>query len=97
MNKSEVTIAVDGSLFRYHPILHVILEDTLKNLVSPLNKVNIRFFLCIAFRSMHLNSCFSCVEVQNRAKRGWIRSRSSCRGSRGSRERPDLQTQSSII
>lgn len=40
MNKSEVTIAVDGSLFRYHPRLPIIMEETLKNLVSPLNKVN---------------------------------------------------------
>ena len=39
MNKSEVTIAVDGSLFRYHPRLPIIMEETLKNLVSPLNKV----------------------------------------------------------
>lgn len=41
MNKSEVTIAVDGSLFRYHPRLHIIMEETLKNLVSPLNKFKI--------------------------------------------------------
>jgi len=38
MNKSDVTIAVDGSLFRYHPRLQIILEATLKNLINPLNK-----------------------------------------------------------
>jgi hypothetical protein len=39
MNKPDVTIAVDGSLFRYHPRLQVMLEVTLKNLINPLNKV----------------------------------------------------------
>lgn len=47
MNKSEVTIAVDGSLFRYHPILPIIMEETLKSLVSPLNKVILIRFLKI--------------------------------------------------
>ena len=41
MNKSDVTIAVDGSLFRYHPRLQIILEATLKNLINPLNRFQI--------------------------------------------------------
>ena len=41
MNKSEVTIAVDGSLFRYHPRLQIIMEETLKDLINPLNKFQI--------------------------------------------------------
>lgn len=41
MNKSDVTIAVDGSLFRYHPRLQIIMENTLKNLINPLNKFQI--------------------------------------------------------
>jgi hexokinase len=41
MNKPEVTIAVDGSLFRYHPRLQMIMEETLKGLINPSNKVNI--------------------------------------------------------
>jgi hexokinase len=40
MNRPEVTIAVDGSLFRYHPRLKLIIESTLANLVNPENKVN---------------------------------------------------------
>ena len=41
MNKSDVTIAVDGSLFRYHPRLQICLEETLRNLINSLNKFNI--------------------------------------------------------
>jgi hypothetical protein len=40
MNKPEVTIAVDGSLFRYHPRLQMIMEETLRSLINPSNKVN---------------------------------------------------------
>ena len=47
MNKPDVTIAVDGSLFRYHPRLQIMLEATLKQLINPLNKVfNLIFCLC---------------------------------------------------
>ena len=45
MNKPDVTIAVDGSLFRYHPRLQILLEATLKNLINPLNKVLICILL----------------------------------------------------
>lgn len=38
MDKSEVTIAVDGSLFRFHPRLKIILEGTLRKLVEPTTK-----------------------------------------------------------
>lgn len=41
MDRSDVTIAVDGSLFRYHPRLQIILEGTLKNLINPRNKFQI--------------------------------------------------------
>ncbi|CAF0757562.1 unnamed protein product [Brachionus calyciflorus] len=41
MNRAECTIAVDGSLFRYHPRLQAVLEKTLTNLVSSLNKFKI--------------------------------------------------------
>lgn len=34
MNKPEVTIAVDGSLFRFHPRLKIILEGTLRSLID---------------------------------------------------------------
>jgi len=37
MNKPDVTIAVDGSLFRYHHRLQYILEATLRNLINPMN------------------------------------------------------------
>ena len=39
MKKSDVTIAVDGSLFRYHPRLQIVMEETLKSLINPLIKV----------------------------------------------------------
>ena len=52
MNKSDVTIAVDGSLFRYHPRLQVMLEATLKNLINPLNKVY--FILSKSFKEPFL-------------------------------------------
>lgn len=39
MNRAECTIAVDGSLFRYHPRMQTVVEKTLTNLVSSLNKV----------------------------------------------------------
>lgn len=46
MNRPEVTIAVDGSLFRYHPRLKLIINDTLRNLVCPENKVNKKKKFC---------------------------------------------------
>jgi hypothetical protein len=48
MNKPDVTIAVDGSLFRYHPRLQIMLEATLKQLINPLNKV-INFIFLLVF------------------------------------------------
>lgn len=47
MNKSDVTIAVDGSLFRYHPRLQIIMEETLKNLIDPSIKVFIVYIYII--------------------------------------------------
>ena len=35
VEKDDVTIAVDGSLFRYHPNFQKTLEKTLKKLIDP--------------------------------------------------------------
>jgi hypothetical protein len=58
MNKPEVTIAVDGSLIRFHPRLKIILEGTLRGLIDSSQKVSCNFFryfmLNIAFNIMLL-------------------------------------------
>jgi hexokinase len=41
MNKKNVSIAVDGSLFRYHPYLQLELESVLTNLLDPSIKVRL--------------------------------------------------------
>jgi hexokinase len=41
INRQDVTIAVDGSLFRYHPRLQLILENTLRDLINQSNKFQI--------------------------------------------------------
>ena len=40
MNKKNVTVAVDGSLFRYHPFLQIELESVLNDLLDPSIKVS---------------------------------------------------------
>ncbi len=40
MNKDNVTIAVDGSLFRYHPYLQIELESVLSDLIDSSIKVS---------------------------------------------------------
>ena len=62
MNKSEVTIAVDGSLFRYHPRLQFILEATLGNLINRLNTVT--FFLSFKILFAGFSKIFSNFETK---------------------------------
>ena len=39
MNRPEVTVGVDGSLYRFHPHFHDLMEEKIKKLVNPGIKV----------------------------------------------------------
>lgn len=41
MNRPEVTIGVDGSLYRFHPHFHDLMEEKIRQLVKPGIKVSI--------------------------------------------------------
>ena len=41
INKPNVTVAVDGSLYRFHPRFHDLMMSKIKELIKPDLKVNI--------------------------------------------------------
>ena len=53
MNKKNVTVAVDGSLFRYHPFLQLELESVLSRLLDPSINVRLRTYFEIEIKKTY--------------------------------------------
>lgn len=55
LNKQDMTIAVDGSLYRFHPRFHNLMCLKIKELVKPGLKVSIFFKAVFVFTFVHIN------------------------------------------
>ena len=42
INKPNITVAVDGSLYRYHPKFHAFMMEKIQNLINPGLKVSFK-------------------------------------------------------
>ena len=43
INKPNVTVAVDGSLYRFHPLFHDLMTEKINQLIKPGLKVRISY------------------------------------------------------
>ena len=49
LNLPEVTVSVDGSLYRFHPHFHDLMKKKISQLIKPKHEVQIkRYFSCLS-------------------------------------------------
>ena len=64
LNLPEVTVSVDGSLYRFHPHFHDLMKKKISQLIKPQHKVQIKIILMV-FSKFTVNMFVALTKLQS--------------------------------